>query len=150
MFSEEIVTLKNGTKVVIYDDHTWAEYNHNILTTTEIVSKNKQYLRLGINASEKEIIIACEMHEQGWIYTMPRPKSSKAAWGITDKRTTWYNGWWFNAKTNQYSDSTPYKSNSGLYLGDNQNSSNSWRKGGTPHKPDIYMFLLSKSGGPIF
>lgn len=90
------------------------------------------------------------MYEQGWVYTMPKPKSSKAAWDKSDGRTTWYNGWRYNSTTKIYSDTTPKKSNSGIFLRDNQNNSNSWRKGGSPRKPDIYMFLLSKSGGPSY
>ncbi len=148
LFSEEIVTLKNGTKAVLYDDHTWSVITESGLSSDEIVSKNKKFLRSGISATDQEILNACEMYEQGWTYTMPRPKSSKAAWGVTDGRTTWYNGWWYNSKTRLYSDSTPIKASSGLYLGDGQNSSNTWRNGGTPRRPDKYMFLLSKSGGP--
>ncbi len=148
LFAEEIVTLKDGTKVVLYEDYTWSVFAESELSPDKIVNKNKQFLRSGISASDQEIIIACEMYEQGWTYTMPRPKSSKAAWGISDGRTTWYNGWWYNSKTGLYSDSTPQKSSNGLYLGDGQNNANTWRKGGTPNQPDIYMFLLSSRGGP--
>jgi hypothetical protein len=150
LYAEEILTRENGIKIIIYDDHTWAEHNSSSLSIQEIVGKNKSYLRQGIQASEKEIEIACEMYEQGWRYTMPRPKSSKAAWGVSDGRTTWYKGWWHNTEKNQYSATTPKKSSSGLYIGDNQNSSNTWRNGGSPRRPDIYMFLLSENGGPRF
>ena len=88
------------------------------------------------------------MYEQGWTYTMPQPKSPQAAWGVRDGRTTWYNGWWHNSNTGQYSSITPKKAFSGLYMGNAQNNSNTWRNGGTPRRPDIYMFLLSKSDGP--
>ena len=80
---------------------------------------------------------------------MPIPKSRQAAWENGDGRTTWYNGYWHNIKTNLYSNTTLQKKESGLYLGDNQNSSNTWRNGGSPKKPDIFMFLLSDSGGPM-
>ena len=146
--AEEIVSKSDGTKIILYDDHTWSDYTEIQLSPEAIESKNRSNLRSGISATDAEIIIACEMYEQGWAYTMPRPKSSKAAWGVTDGRTTWYNGWWYNSKTNQYSDTTPRKSSSGLYLGDNQNSANTWRNGGSPRRPDIFMFLLSRSGGP--
>lgn len=149
LFSEEIVTLKDGSKVVLYDDHTWAEVSDSqSLSPNEIVSKNKQFLRQGVSASDQDILIACEMYEQGWTYTMPQPKSAKAAWGVSDGRTTWYYGWWHNSKTGAYSDTTPRKSSSGLYLGDGQNSANQWRNGGSPGRPDIFMYLLSRSGGP--
>jgi hypothetical protein len=106
------------------------------------------YLRQGVDATESEISVAIEMYEQGWRYTMPTPKSAKAAWGVRDGRTTWYNGWWKNEKTQAYSSTTPHKNSDGNYIGDDINTSNSWRRGGSPGRPDVYMFLLSKSGGP--
>jgi hypothetical protein len=149
IYSEEIVKLNDGRKIVLYDDHTWAEIkNETIPNNTDLVEKYRQQLRNGITTSDIDIKIACEMLSQGWKYTMPRPKSTQAAWGNSDGRTTWYNGFWFNSISNLYSVETPTKKNSGLYLGDNQNSSNSWRNGGSPRKPDIYMYLLSDSGGP--
>jgi hypothetical protein len=150
-FSEEIVTKADGTKVILFDDHTWAIQNTaDIKKSIDLVKHFKSFLRQGIKASENDYQIACEMYSQGWKYTMPRPKSSQAAWGNNDGRTTWYNGHWYNSKTNLFSETTPQKKDSGLYLGDNQNSSNSWRNGGSPRTPDIYMFLLSESGGPTY
>ena len=151
LHSEEIVTKADGTKVVLFDDHTWAIQNAGDgKSVTDLVKQFKPFLRQGIKASEREVEIACEMYSQGWKYTMPRPKSSQAAWGNGDGRTTWYNGYWYNSKSNLYSDTTPGKKESGLYLGDNQNSANTWRNGGSPKNPDVIMFLLSDSGGPVY
>jgi len=151
IFSEEIVTRADGTKVILFDDHTWIVQNESDLGS--LAKLTKQYsplLRKGIKATDSEIQISCEMLSQGWKYTMPRPKSAQAAWGNGDGRTTWYNGFWHNSKTGLYSVSTPQKRESGLYLGDNQDSSNSWRNGGSPALPDVFMFLLSDTGGPAF
>jgi hypothetical protein len=149
IYSEEIVKLNDGRKVVLYDDHTWADIkNETSPNSLDLVENYKQQLRKGISASDSDIKIACEMLAQGWKYTMPRPKSAQAAWGNSDGRTTWYNGFWYNSISNLYSVVTPTRKDSGLYLGDNQNTSNSWRNGGSPRKPDIYMYLLSDSGGP--
>ena len=145
LFTEEIAKTTSGKEVILYNDHTWSEYKKETIDTSEL----KSQLRSGIKASDQEIQIACEMISQGWKYTMPRPKSPKAGWGISDGRTTWWKGSWYNSKTNLYSDTTPKKTSSGLYLGDNQDSSGSWRNGGSPSQPDIYMFLLSDSGGPL-
>ncbi|MBN2533589.1 MAG: hypothetical protein JXB88_11885, partial [Spirochaetales bacterium] len=41
----------------------------------------------------------------------------------------------------------PQKQN-GLFLGDNQKILQIWRNGGSPLDPDIFMWLLSDSGGP--
>ena len=147
-YSEEIVKTTDGRQIILYDDHTWIEKTTDISDEKDIVKLYKDKLRQDIRASDSEIKTACEMLADGWKYTMPRPKSAKAAWGISDGRTTWWNGYWYNEKTQFYSTTTPIKKNSGLYLGDNQNDSNTWRNGGSPRKPDVYMFLLSDSGGP--
>lgn len=148
LHSEEILTRADGTKVVIFNDNTWTNQDDGELKTNKPLKNYKSFLRDGVKASDNQILIACEIYSQGWVYVMPRPKSSQASWGNWDGRTTWYNGYWHNAKTNLYSNTTPIKKKSGLYLGDNQNYSNTWRNGGTPPTPDVYMFLLSNSGGP--
>ncbi len=151
-FTEEILKLSNGKQIIVYDDFTWnyLEINSNSAIDYSAIQDNQipNYLRQGIQANRNEIIQAIQMYEQGWRYTMPRPKSTQAAWGNSDGRTTWYSGWWNNKITNHYSRTTPEKSNSGLYLGDSQNDSNTWRRGGSPYRPDVYMWLLSPSGGP--
>ena len=147
-FAEEIVTLKDGSQAVLYDDRSWAPLTENASSPDELLRSYRSLLRIGINATEEQILTACEMYDQGWRFTMPRPKSAKAAWGVSDGRTTWYNGWWYNSRTKLYSATTPEKSSGGLYVGDNQDLSNTWRRGRSPARPDIYMFLLSISGGP--
>lgn len=87
------------------------------------------------------------MYLQGWRYTMPRPKSAKAAWGKSDGRTTWWYGNWYNNNTNKYSNKTPKKQSSGYYEGDRQNNKGSWRNGGSPGYPSKLEWLLSSSGG---
>jgi hypothetical protein len=106
------------------------------------------FLRQGIDATPEQIAVAVEMYNQGWRYTMPEPKSAKAAWGVRDGRTTWYYGWWKNKKTGAYSSITPHKNENGEYIGNGTNDSGSWRRGGSPGRPDVYMFLFSPSGGP--
>lgn len=144
-FAEETVTTKDGRSIILYDDHSWREVSNN---KDDKASQYRKNLRQGVKASEEEIAQACEMYMQGWRYTMPEPKSKKAAWGNYDRRTTWFRGWWYNEKTKQYSDTTPKKAKNGLYLGDNQNNAYSWTNGGSPAYPDVYMYLLSSSGGP--
>jgi hypothetical protein len=151
VFSEEVITLSDGRQVVLFEDFTWRYFeqekpkeNYSNIRDNEPPA----YLRQGIKASRAEIITAIEMYNQGWQYTMPRPKSAQAAWGHRDGRTTWYYGWWFNENTKLYSDVTPRKTVNGLYLGDNQNQAGSWRNGGSPPWPDVYMYLLSRNGGP--
>jgi hypothetical protein len=106
------------------------------------------FLRQDVNATPEQITAAIEMYNQGWRYTMPEPKSAKAAWGVRDGRTTWYCSWWKNEKTGAYSSITPRKNEAGEYTGNGTNESGSWRRGGSPGRPDVYMFLLSSSGGP--
>jgi hypothetical protein len=106
------------------------------------------YLRQGVEADDEQIAIAILMYEYGWRYTMPRPKSANASWGNKDGRHTWYYGYWKNEKTGAYSSSTPRKNEAGEYTGDDINQAGTWRRGGTPGRPNVYMFLLSRSGGP--
>ena len=87
------------------------------------------------------------MYLQGWRYTMPRPKSSQASWGNSDRRTTWWNGYWFNNKTNKYSRTVPKKQTNGYYYGDSQEDKGYWRNGGSPITPTKIDWLLSTSGG---
>jgi len=147
--AEQLVTTNDGRTIVLYDDHTWAESpKAKTDDMGSLVTLYKPKLRRGTAATDAEILAACELLSQGWTYHMPHPKSPQAAWGNGDRRTTWFNGWWYNDKTKLYSDTTPAKSASGLYLGDNQNSADTWRRGGSPAMPDVYMFLLSPDGGP--
>lgn len=36
---------------------------------------------------------ALAMRHEGWVYVMPEPKSPQAAWGNSDGRTTWWQGY---------------------------------------------------------
>ena len=148
--AQEIVTTADGRKIVIYENHTWEEWKEEKNLKKENIEIYKNQLRPNIKATEIEIKNACEMIFQGWKYKMPMPKSAKAGWGVSDGRTTWWNGYWYNSKTNEYSNRTPRRDEKGLYIGDKQNLSNTWRNGGSPSKPDIYMYLLSDGGGPSF
>jgi hypothetical protein len=105
------------------------------------------FLRQGVDATPEQIAAAVDMYNQGWRYTMPTPRSAQAAWGKSDRRTRWNEGGWKNEKTGAYSYGTPKKDNAGQYRGDSQNTIGSERQG-SPGQPDIYMYLLSRSGGP--
>lgn len=102
-------------------------------------------LRQGIEVGQKTIDLAVEMQGQGWEYIMPQPKSTKASWGNTDGRTTWYVGYWINKKTNDNSSVTPELKGK-KYIGDG-NGSPVVRRGGTPKRPTKLEWLLSKDGG---
>jgi hypothetical protein len=105
------------------------------------------FLRQGVDATSEQIATAVAMYNQGWRYTMPTPQSAQAEWGNTDRRTRWNEGGWQNEATRAYSYSTPRKNTEGKYIGDGQNTIRSERQG-SPGRPDVYMFLLSRSGGP--
>jgi len=93
--------------------------------------------------------VAVELSQQGWTYTMPVPKSKEAIWGNPDGRTTWWFGYWFNTKTNKYSDTDPKKDASGAYVGDDQIRKDFYRRGGSPGNPTSLEWLLSTVGGPV-
>ena len=150
-FPDEVVSLGNGKKIIVFDDYTWKYFDEPVTERNYSDIEDDvipPFLRQGIEADRDTIIKAVGMYDQGWRYTMPRPKSAKAAWGNHDGRTTWYYGWWYNEKTGLYSSTTPVIKENGLFIGDNQNRSGSWRNGGSPENPDPFMWLLSKDGGP--
>jgi hypothetical protein len=146
---DRIETLSNGKKIILHSDYTW-EYQKGIKYNFDFstIENNKipDFLRSGISAQKYLLTKATEIYLQGWRYTMPSPKSSKAYWGNGDGRTTWYNGYWKNTKTKKYSGITPKKHSDGYYYGDKQNNSG-WRKGGSPSYPQKIEWLLSSRGG---
>lgn len=89
---------------------------------------------------------ALDLVHAGWTYVMPRPKSPKAAWGVTDGRTTWWNGYWQNETTHEFSSIQPVKDKDGSFKG-NGLGGPSWRRGGSPRAPSKIEWLCSKSGG---
>jgi len=147
---EYIVSLPNGSKVILHADKTW-DYYKGISYDFDFSSlRDNQIpgiLRSGISANKQILRQGVEMYLQGWRYTMPRPKSSQACWGNRDRRTTWWQAYWYNTKTFHYSRTTPQKQSNGSYVGDAQNDKGYWRNGGSPRTPSKIEWLLSESGG---
>ena len=75
--------------------------------------------------------IAGELFARGWIFVMPRPKSSAAKWGNTDARTTWWTGYWKNGHLDLVSTAQPSESDG--FKGDGKQPG--WRRGGSPASP---------------
>ena len=148
LIAQDIITTNDGKQIILNSDHTWEEVTEVEVNKIENLNTYRNKLRPNIKASESDILIACELLSQGWKYIMPIPKSSKAAWGVSDGRTTWWNGYWYNSKTKEYSSIKPIKNSKGIYIGDGNNQANTWRNGGSPLKPDTIMYLLSDNGGP--
>lgn len=115
---EEVVTLSNNQKIIIYPDKTWDYYkgvSYDFDFSTLKDNAIPSFLRQGIDVSKQTLITAVEMYYQGWRYTMPQPKSAQAYWGNGDGRTTWWKGYWYNNKTKTYSATTPTKQKNGNY-----------------------------------
>lgn len=147
---DNIVTLPNGKKVILYNDKTWdyyGEMKYDFDFSKLSPNNIPTFLRQGIKVDINTLKTAVEMYLQGWRYSMPFPKSKQASWGNYDGRTTWYYGYWYNESLDKYSSSTPKKHSNGSYIGDNQNNSNSYRNGGSPSTPTKLEWLLSSSGG---
>ena len=150
-FAEEIIQLQNGKQVLLMDNFTWAYvetdnsgFDYSSIRDNQI----PDFLRGGITCNSRLLKTAIKMYFDGWRYTMPRPKSNQARWGNSDGRTTWWYGYWSNEKTGIYSSSTPKKiRGTNSYVGDRQNNSGSWRRGGSPSIPTKLEWLLSKYGG---
>lgn len=145
-----ILALPNGNKVILHADKTWeyyeiASYDYDFSKIDE--NQIPPILRQEISADRNTIITAVKMHLQGWSYFMPSPKSTQASWGNGDGRTTWWKGYWYNHKTNKYSQDMPKAKINGFYYGDDQNNEGCWRNGGSPSIPSKIEWLLSSSGG---
>jgi endonuclease/exonuclease/phosphatase family metal-dependent hydrolase len=95
-------------------------------------------------ASSDDVRLAEQLVDAGWIFRMPRPKSSQAAWGVRNARTTWWVGYWANGKTKQTSEAQPTISNG--FVGDGKGSE-SWRRGGSPARPTFIEWLCSEADG---
>ena len=101
-------------------------------------------LRPGRDANEEDLATARELVTRGWTYVMPRPKSSRAAWGNSDGRTTWWTGYWMNTSSGRASGEQPSAADG--YRGDGIKPG--WRRGGSPANPTDVQWLCSESGGP--
>ncbi len=93
---------------------------------------------------EADAKLAEQLVDAGWTYRMPRPKSSQAAWGVRNARTTWWNGYWVNSKSSKTSASQPLASDG--FAGDGKGGE-SWRRGGSPVRPSIVEWLCSDTEG---
>ena len=101
-------------------------------------------LRPGREVSDADRGTARELVARGWKYVMPRPKSSRAAWGNDDGRTTWWSGHWMNTTSNRASTVQPSPDDG--FQGDGIKPD--WRRGGSPPPPTDVQWLCSDSGGP--
>ena len=102
-------------------------------------------LRVGIKATAAQIDQAESIQAAGWLYVMPKPKSSNSRWGNYDRRTTWWLPYWINIRTGKVSSKVPRKENQ--FSGDGIDL-RGWRKGGSPReKPTVVEWLCSESDG---
>jgi hypothetical protein len=118
-------------------EHTFAE------TTNSIPAE----LRAAkFSCDQATIQAALELKRAAWTYIMPEPKSAQAAWGNTDKRTTWWVGYWVNGTDRSTSATQPKNDASGKLTGDGTGG-RAWQRGGSPGFPSKIEWLCSTSGG---
>lgn len=115
----------------------------NAAASTQPASTPDAGLRSGIQAPAADITLATKIKAAGWTFMMPRPKSSKARWGNSDSRTTWWPGHW-QGPAGRYSSSQPKEIDG--WTGNGVRNTD-WRKGGTPGAPTVVQWLCSTSGG---
>ena len=89
-------------------------------------------------APEAERRLADALKQAGWAYEFPQPKSKTAKWGNFNGATTWWPGYWVNAKSGATSASQPAASDS--FKGDGLPKP-AWRKGGSPKEPSWVEWL---------
>jgi len=98
----------------------------------------------GKKAPADAVALATKLQAAGWIYFMPEPKSKAAKWGNTDTRTTWFPGYWKNAKSGGTSVAQPGEADG--FKGDGQ-AKPKWKDGGSPKAPSFVEWLCSTEGG---
>jgi hypothetical protein len=98
----------------------------------------------GGEAPADAVALATKLQAAGWVYVMPEPKSKAAKWGNKDTRTTWFPGYWKNAKSGGTSVSQPAESDG--FKGDGE-AKPKWRDGGSPKPPSYVEWLCSNEGG---
>ena len=106
--------------------------------------KGLRPLEGGKKAPAEAVALATKLQSAGWIYVMPEPKSKAAKWGNTDTRTTWFPGYWKNAKSGATSVAQPSESSG--FKGDGAGKPK-WKDGGSPKAPSFVEWLCSVDGG---
>ncbi len=101
-------------------------------------------LATGKKAAATDLALANALRAAGWIYVMPEPKSKTAKWGNTNSKTTWFPGYWKNAKSGTTSVMLPSESDG--FKGDGEDKPK-WTDGGSPKAPSVVEWLCSVEGG---
>ncbi len=96
------------------------------------------------SATDAQRAEAMALVSRGWVYQMPRPKSSSAAWGRMDRRATWFSGYWKNQETGAVSSVVPNTTNG--YAGDGVEVPE-WYYGAKSLAPSVLEWLCSREGG---
>ncbi|MSR41077.1 MAG: hypothetical protein EXS10_04160 [Phycisphaerales bacterium] len=84
--------------------------------------------------------LADALKNAGWSYELPQPKSKTAKWGNFNKVSTWWPGYWVNAKTSATSATQPVESDA--FKGDGLPKP-AWKNGGSPKEPSWIEWLCS-------
>jgi endonuclease/exonuclease/phosphatase family metal-dependent hydrolase len=95
-------------------------------------------------AKDEELLESRALIAAGWEYIMPRPKSAKAGWGVTDKRTTWWRGYWENKSLNIRCSDKPLPDRPAHNEGAGAGGAHA---GGSPDAPTTVEWLCSTTGG---
>jgi hypothetical protein len=104
-------------------------------------------LRTGnFECDQLTIQAAVEVKAAGLIYVMPEPKSSAAAWGNRDLRTTWWIGYRTNKITSATRSAKSKNGATGKVIGD-EKEVRQWRRDGSPALPGKVKWLCSEAGG---
>lgn len=141
VFAETSAVTEAGEKVILFPDGTYRKGIENKIDNG--LELRIQSAGNNFSASESDLKEAYSLAVQGWRYTLPQPKSRQSAWGNSDGRTTWWYGYWRNIETNEYSSRKPELGQSGMWIGNGQNQSGYYRRGGSPTYPSKVELILS-------
>jgi len=141
--AQAIAITPAGDTVYLHNDGSYQKkarpQKEDVRLKSNIKSLGKKY-----SASNRELEESFSLAVQGWRYTLPQPKSSQAAWGNNDGRTTWWYGYWKNSLTGKHSSTKPSLSKAGVWIGNDQNMAGYYRRGGSPAYPNKVELILSE------
>ncbi len=94
----------------------------------------------------KDEALAKRLADAGWEFVLPAPKSKTAKWSLKGGNSTWWPGFWWNAKTGATSRATPAERDGWKGDGKDAPAKDEWTKGGAPDPVGWVEWLSSEAG----
>ena len=102
-------------------------------------------------ADRKDEALAKRLVDAGWEFVLPAPKSKTAKWSLKGGNSTWWPGFWWNAKSGATSGAMPEEQRGAKqgFEGDGKpvpSTKDDWKSGGAPDRVSWVEWLCSEAG----